>query len=60
MPVRMIAANRRVHASAGRVAVMRGPVHCAEGVDNGNDMKSTTLDIHSKFELEESDFYCRY
>lgn len=57
MPVRMIAANRRVHASAGRVAVMRGPVvYCAEGVDNGNDMKSTTLDIHSKFELEESDF----
>ena len=57
MPVRVIAANRRVHANAGRVAVMRGPVvYCAEGVDNGADVKSIAMDINSKFELKESEF----
>ncbi len=42
MPVRLIAANRRVHADAGRVAIMRGPVvYCAEGLDNGDPHPST-------------------
>ena len=57
MPVRLIAANRRVHADTGRVAVMRGPVvYCAEGVDNGADLKSAALDIHAAFEIENSEF----
>ena len=57
MPAKIIAANRRVHASAGRVVVMRGPVvYCAEGVDNGSDIKSIALDINSEFELKESEF----
>lgn len=35
-PVRRIAADERVKADAGRVALQRGPiVFCAEGVDNG-------------------------
>ena len=57
MPVRLIAANRRVHADTGRVAVMRGPVvYCAEGVDNGADLKSAALDIHAAFEIGHSEF----
>lgn len=57
MPVRLIAANRRVHDDAGRVAVMRGPiVYCAEGVDNGADLKSVALDVSAGFALEESPF----
>ena len=51
MPVRVIAANRRVHADAGRVVVMRGPVvYCAEGVDNGPDLRSVALDLNAAFE----------
>ena len=57
MPVRLIAANRRVHSDAGRVAVMRGPVvYCAEGVDNGADLKSVLLDIKGNIEIKESEF----
>ncbi len=56
MPVKLIAANRRVHADAGRVAVMRGPVvYCAEGVDNGADVKSVAVDIRSEFRVEASE-----
>lgn len=57
MPVRFIAANRRVHSDAGRVAVMRGPVvYCAEGVDNGADIKSVLLNKNAGFELLDSEF----
>lgn len=57
MPVRLIAANRRVHADAGRVAVMRGPiVYCAEGVDNGADLKSVALNVNAEFTLADSPF----
>lgn len=57
MPVKIIAANRRVHSDAGRVAVMRGPVvYCAEGIDNGADLKSVLLDIRGEFEIKESKF----
>ena len=57
MPVRLVAANRRVHSDAGRVAVMRGPVvYCAEGVDNGADIKSVSVDISAEFEAEDSEF----
>lgn len=57
MPVVFIAANRRVHANSGRVAVMRGPVvYCAEGVDNGADIKSISVDVNAEVELEDSLF----
>lgn len=57
MPVVFIAANRRVHANSGRVAVMRGPVvYCAEGVDNGADVKSISVDVNAEVELEDSLF----
>ncbi len=39
MPVVTMAANTRMHANAGRIAVMRGPVvYCMEGVDNGKEI----------------------
>lgn len=57
MSVRVVSANRRVHADAGRVAVMRGPVvYCAEGVDNGSDIKSIAIDKNAKFELAKGEF----
>lgn len=57
MPVRIISANRRIHSDAGRIAVMRGPVvYCAEGIDNGVDIKSIALPAESVFELAESEF----
>lgn len=57
MPVRIISANRRIHSDAGRIAVMRGPVvYCAEGIDNGADIKSIALPAESAFELAESEF----
>lgn len=57
MPVVLIAANRRVHENAGRVAVTRGPVvYCAEGVDNGTDLKSISLKTDARFALAEPRF----
>lgn len=57
MPVCLIAANRKVHASAGRVAVMRGPVvYCAEGVDNGSDLATIAIDKNAEFTVTEGEF----
>lgn len=57
MPVKLMAANRRVLDDAGRVAVMRGPVvYCAEGVDNGPDLKSVSLPLSAQFTEVESEF----
>jgi len=57
MPVTPIRANRRVHDNAGRIAFMRGPVvYCAEGVDNGRDVRNIRVDIRSEFEIRESEF----
>lgn len=57
MPVTLIAANRRIHENAGKVAVMRGPVvYCAEGVDNGTDVCTTVIKSNSSFKLGENDF----
>ena len=57
MPVKLMVANRRVHDDAGRVAVMRGPVvYCAEGIDNGSDIKAIRIDPSEKFKLEDSKF----
>lgn len=41
--------------NAGRVALQRGPiVYCQEGVDNGNNLRETsidsTLDVHMEFD----------
>ena len=57
MPVSFIAANRRVHEDAGRIAIMRGPVvYCIEGVDNGEDLKSILLDTSARFEVQDGEF----
>lgn len=57
MSVHFVAANRRVHDDSGRVAVMRGPVvYCAEGVDNGADVKSVLVNINEPVELYEGEF----
>ena len=57
MPVRLVRANRRVHEDAGRVAVMRGPVvYCAEGVDNGPDIRSIAVAGDGQFALMDSEF----
>lgn len=57
MPVSFIAANRRVHEDAGRIAILRGPVvYCIEGVDNGEDLKSILLDTSARFEVQDGEF----
>lgn len=57
MPVRLVRGNRRVHADAGRVAVLRGPVvYCAEGVDNGSDLCTLRLPRDARFSLEDAGF----
>ncbi len=57
MPVTAIAANRQVHDCAGRVAVTRGPVvYCIEGVDNGEDLKSVSIDPKGDWKLAEGRF----
>lgn len=57
MSVTAIAANRRVHDAAGRVAIMRGPVvYCIEGVDNGKDLKCVSIDTKAGYELLPADF----
>ena len=57
MPVRAMRANRRVHDDAGRVAIVRGPiVYCAEGLDNGPDVKGIFVDTKAGFELGECEF----
>lgn len=57
MPVKFIAANKKVHDCSGRVAVMRGPVvYCLEGVDNGKDLSSLRIDIKEVGELAETEF----
>lgn len=56
MPVVAVRANRRVHDNAGRVAITRGPVvYCAEGVDNGSDLKNVKVDIRGEFTVKASD-----
>lgn len=57
MPVVLVEANRKVHENAGRIAVTRGPVvYCAEGVDNGEDLRSIVIDPQFRFELTKSEF----
>ncbi len=57
MPVTPIRANRRVHDNAGRIAIMRGPVvYCAEGVDNGKDVRNIRIDLKGEFKTCDSEF----
>ena len=57
MPVEVMRANRRVHVCAGKVAIMRGPVvYCAEGVDNGPDVKNIRIDVKGEFKLGDAEF----
>ncbi len=57
MPVTAVRANRRVHDNAGRLAIMRGPVvYCAEGIDNGPDLKNVRIDRQAVFTLRDSAF----
>lgn len=57
MPVTLIRANRRVHNTAGRVAVTRGPVvYCLEEADNGKDLRSVRIDRNREFAISDSEF----
>ncbi len=51
MPVERIAANPRVAADVGRVALQRGPiVYCLEGVDNNGSVRDVALPPDAKLE----------
>ncbi len=55
MPVVTMAAHTRVHADAGRIAVMRGPiVYCMEGVDNDKEIFGLRLAADAIFEEEDA------
>lgn len=57
MPVTAYRANARVHADAGKIAVMRGPVvYCAEGIDNGDDVAAIRLNPSAQYQLQESEW----
>lgn len=57
MPIVKMRANRRVHDCAGRIAIMRGPVvYCAEGIDNGSDIKNLRIDTKGEFNLGDTEF----
>ncbi len=52
MPVHTVAANARVAADRGMVAVERGPlVYCAEHPDNAHDITSTLMRRQPRFAL---------
>ena len=57
MPAVAMAANPKVHAVAGKIAVMRGPVvYCIEGVDNGRDLASIRLSPEAEYTLGDREF----
>ena len=48
MPVVFVEADPRVEESAGKLAVMRGPVvYCSESVDNGSDIHGIYVDANN-------------
>ncbi len=56
MEPRKVYASTRVPADTGRAAVQRGPlVYCAEGVDNGGDVLSLSLDREGGLRAEPYD-----
>ena len=49
MPIRRVAADERVKADAGKVALQRGPiVFCAEGIDNSGRVLNLALTDEEK------------
>lgn len=49
MDIRVLMANPRVRADAGRVAVARGPlVYCVEEADNGENLSALSLEASSE------------
>lgn len=51
MPIMRIAANPKVAADVGRVALQRGPiVYCLEAVDNGGSVRDIALPREAKLE----------
>ena len=55
MPVVELYANPKVHNCAGRVAVKFGPVvYCAEGIDNGENLKSVIISEEPGYKCEKS------
>jgi len=50
MPVLRVAANSRVEATKGRVALTRGPlVYCFEGTDNGAAVQNLVIPVGTEF-----------
>lgn len=57
MPIRVVRANNKVYATAGKIAFTRGPVvYCAEGIDNGKNIASILVDTKSEISLVEGEF----
>lgn len=53
---RFVAANRKVRADIGKVAIMKGPfVYCIEQVDNGDTLQAFSVNLNS--ELCEKDAF---
>jgi DUF1680 family protein len=53
MPIRRIAANPRVRANTGKVALQRGPlVYCLEAADNGGRVRHLTLPRDARLHAE--------
>ncbi|MBQ6858283.1 MAG: glycoside hydrolase family 127 protein, partial [Clostridia bacterium] len=58
MEVQLIEANAAVQNNAWRVAVMRGPVvYCAEGIDNGEKLRSLSLVAGAAFTQEPCELF---
>lgn len=57
MPVCLVESSPNVPANSGRVAVMRGPVvYCAEGLDNGENLRDLRVDARAGFMLSHEGF----
>ena len=53
MPIRRIAANPRVRANTGKVALQRGPlVYCLEAADNGGHVRNLTLPRNARLRAQ--------
>ena len=52
MPVLCMQVSEHVTKNSGRVALQRGPViYCAEGIDNGKDLKNIFVDVNGDFRV---------
>ena len=57
MTVNVMRANPNVHDICGKVAVMRGPVvYCAEGIDNGKNVKDIRISPYGEFKEVHTEF----